>query len=429
MKAKRVAQYPVGLRPRGKFLLTAYIVWFAMALVGCGSGKQHAPFIQPSSADSGGGAASDAGPGDAATGSLGDAGPKPGEDASTGPEGDAGAETFGVFRNYVFVTSQDYDANFGGLEQADGICADLAAAAGLAGEYVAWLSTSTANACDRIPESAEGWARVDGKPFAKSRADLLEGRILFPPRIDENGKDVGTKDLIFVFTGTDYNGALWVGGSYNHCADWTTTNPSMIFRGGVPSGGTLAWTAGNGTTCDIKGRLYCFGVDNAVEENADFAKGRLAFISRNAFKVKKSLKDADEMCAYEASEIGLAGSFKALLSTKSQSAADRFKDGDPWVRPDGVPVVEKAADLLAGKSLLAPINVDLQRGYYGSTAVWSRAAGIDVTSESLHPNCSDWTSTSGDGVTGMACYTSDGYFYDSTLSCDFEDAHLYCLQE
>jgi len=77
--------------------------------------------------------------------------------------------------NIAFVTSAKYvGGQFGGLDAADKECARLALAARLPGTYKAWLSTSTEDAIDRLG-SARGWVRVDGKPFADERKEIIEG--------------------------------------------------------------------------------------------------------------------------------------------------------------------------------------------------------------------------------------------------------------
>ena len=51
----------------------------------------------------------------------------------------------------VFATSTTYDGNLGGPSGAAQKCADRAAAGGLGGSWVAFLSTSAVDAKDRLP--------------------------------------------------------------------------------------------------------------------------------------------------------------------------------------------------------------------------------------------------------------------------------------
>lgn len=99
----------------------------------------------------------DAGP-DAESPSEG--GPLP--DAGALPDAEAGASGGGA---RVFVTATSYAAkSLGGgasrVAGADGFCANAAAAAGLGGNWVAWLSTSTVNAIDRVTGTGP-WYLVD----------------------------------------------------------------------------------------------------------------------------------------------------------------------------------------------------------------------------------------------------------------------------
>ncbi|MFL5321038.1 MAG: hypothetical protein ACJ790_15370, partial [Myxococcaceae bacterium] len=52
----------------------------------------------------------------------------------------------------VFVTSVQYPATFGGLAKADEACMLAVSAAGLGGNWKAWLSDSNTDAIDRISD-------------------------------------------------------------------------------------------------------------------------------------------------------------------------------------------------------------------------------------------------------------------------------------
>jgi hypothetical protein len=124
--------------------------------------------------------------------------------------------------NIVFVTSVAYDGNLGGLAGADQKCQALAEAAGLpANTYRAWLSTPSVNAVSRLG-AARGWVRVDGKPFADTKADIQAGRLFHPIRVDESGNYDDTPWGSNVWTGTGSDGALvWSGYT---CNGWTDSS-------------------------------------------------------------------------------------------------------------------------------------------------------------------------------------------------------------
>src|SRR5262245_12432676 len=94
--------------------------------------------------------------------------------------GDGSRPDIVVTSNVAFVTTRTLNpSTFGGLAGADAICQATADQAGLPGTYIAWLSTTTTNAVDRLAGS-RGWVRTDGVPFADTPADIAAGRIFAP---------------------------------------------------------------------------------------------------------------------------------------------------------------------------------------------------------------------------------------------------------
>ena len=64
----------------------------------------------------------------------------------------------------VFVTSTTSGPDLGGLAGADTVCNTLAADAGLGGAWVAWLSTQSVNAEDRLTPGSGPFVRAAGAP-------------------------------------------------------------------------------------------------------------------------------------------------------------------------------------------------------------------------------------------------------------------------
>ena len=112
----------------------------------------------------------------------------------------------------VFATSGTFDGDLGGLSGADTICTNAATAANLSGSWVAWLSTDTEDAKDRIPDSE--YRLLDGTVIANDIGDLTDGDIDNPINLDEFEIDASGSD---VWTGTLEDGTL---GSAS-CNDWT----------------------------------------------------------------------------------------------------------------------------------------------------------------------------------------------------------------
>src|SRR5262245_55485496 len=110
------------------------------------------------------------------TGELGSDG-RGGDDGGTGGDGAPG-DGANAGANVGFVRSGLTDGGIGGLAQADAICAQRAIEGSLPGTYVAYLSTTTVNAIDRLA-GARGWVRPDGQPFADTTADIAAGIVLY----------------------------------------------------------------------------------------------------------------------------------------------------------------------------------------------------------------------------------------------------------
>lgn len=335
--------------------------------------------------------------------------------------------------NIVFVTSTTYNGNLGGLAGADQKCQARAEAAGLPkNTYKAWLSTSSVNAIDRLG-SARGWERVDGKPFADTKADISIGKIFYPPRVDELGNY--DESLGHVWTATSADGTS--NPSLGSCSSWEVSTISTV--------GEIGWsdsTAGMFTdmgldSCSQTDRLYCFGIDNKVQVTVTPAVGRTAFFTKSAWITGGGVASADQKCMDEAQQAGLSGTFKALLATEGASAASRFNvSGQPWVRRDGVAIASTSTELFSADFLNSPINQTADGlEYFGGYGVWGGA--IDpTTAGTSETTCNNWTSSSGanTGVGGRAASTAQQRFFAfesgvNSNACNASWLHLYCLQE
>jgi Abnormal spindle-like microcephaly-assoc'd, ASPM-SPD-2-Hydin/Divergent InlB B-repeat domain len=323
--------------------------------------------------------------------------------------------------NYVFVTSQTYRTDLG-LEAYDRVCNERARTVGLPGSYLAWLSTTTTDAVDRF-SSARGFIRVDGRPFA----DTLEpgAPVYFPPALDEFGA-ASTPWPSAVMTGSDDRGRLVPG---NNCLDWTSSGAYPLRLGNALSGWQV-WTGWGLSGCQTSWAIFCVGTGIDRPLQRERSSGRIAFVSSTAIASGGGLAAADSICASEARAAGLPGSFKALLSADGASAASRFDlRGPPWVRTDGVPIVEKAADLARG-SVIAPIDVNATGAYVGWSSTWTgaRTPGDPGTSADT---CSSWTSNAAGAYAGWGAASSIDPVYWFGLNGVPCNAwfKLYCLQE
>ena len=334
--------------------------------------------------------------------------------------------------NRVFVTSTLQAGNLGGLAGADAICAAQASAAGLPGTYVAWLSTSTVNAASRLG-SAQGFVRIDGKPFANTIADITSNKIFNPLRLDESGGDITTIDVpssspLTVWTGTTKDGLAAVGQT---CGDWTVSSGSGLT--GRAAGGTVTWTERTNSTCGTTRRLYCFQTDHSGTDLVPTpTPGKIAFVTTKNFTPGPGvgIAGADALCASDASAASLSGTYKALLATTTASAASRMTLAALYVRPDGIPIAT-GSTIAAGSAL--------------DSGIWQRADGTYVPSQgdlvftgaptpsamgTLTSTCSDWTSTATPGAIIGSDPFADPTWWNlaSNGQCTATIA-VYCLQQ
>lgn len=152
----------------------------------------------------------------------------------------------------VFVSSTEQSGDLGGISGADIICNNLAGDAPLEGTFVAWLSNSTLDAKDRIPDII--FKRVDGVVIANNLADLIDGNIQNIINLSEKGL---APDDVHAFTGTDTDGTK----ASNNCLDWTSGNAGDIHMRGKTDQTNNKWTnEKSNTACDHTSGIYCFQI-------------------------------------------------------------------------------------------------------------------------------------------------------------------------
>jgi hypothetical protein len=334
--------------------------------------------------------------------------------------------------NRVFVTSTLQAGNLGGLAGADAICAARASAASLPGIYVAWLSTAAVNGSSRLG-SAQGFVRIDGKPFANTVADITSNKIFNPLRLDESGADITAIALpsaspLTVWTGTTKDGLAAVGET---CGDWTVSSGNGLT--GRAAGGTVTWTERTNSVCSTTRRLYCFQTDHSGTDLVPTpTAGNIAFVTTKNFTPGPGvgIAGADALCASDASAASLSGTYKALLATTTASAASRMALAALYVRPDGIPIAT-GSTIAAGSAL--------------GSGIWQRADGTYVPAQgdlvftgaptpsamgTLTSTCSDWTSTATPGAIIGSDPFADPTWWNlaSNGQCTATMA-VYCLQQ
>ncbi|MDC0715626.1 DUF4215 domain-containing protein [Nannocystis bainbridge] len=161
----------------------------------------------------------------------------------------------------VFVTSQMYTGNLGGLAGGDARCQQLADAAGLPGTYLAWLSDVAASPASRMTHADVPYVLPNGTKVADDWADLTDNSLDAPINVTELGGPAPIGDTICagggyatVYTGTSADGTLsWI---HDTCENWQseTANAYWGHADAVNQSWTKWCTSGK---CSWKSALYC----------------------------------------------------------------------------------------------------------------------------------------------------------------------------
>ena len=292
-------------------------------------------------------------------------------------------------QNIVFLTSQKHVGNFGGLAGANAFCNSSAVAAGVPGNFVAFLGTAAGQGTSPYAQlgSARGWIRIDGLPFTDTVSGLQTGRIMwYPAALDEFGNPGATEYFTGLVNPLETTGST--------CTDWTSSSNSVTAIGGEGSEGGYFdsfWLMPCGAAS-----IACFGTDFTTPVSVTPPSGRHVFTSSGTIGASGGVAAADTFCQTAAQSAGLAnpGNFRAALATSTASIASRFNlSGAPWVRVDGVLVASSAANFMAG-TLMAPPYTD-EHGKPNQNVTWLGAAqGMNVAATSTADTCGDWTSAS-----------------------------------
>jgi hypothetical protein len=302
---------------------------------------------------------------------------------------DAGIDASAPPPNLAFMTSATFAADFGGAAFASATCRARAMAAGLPGNFVALLGTSSSDALPLL-DGSRGWIDTAGNAIADQPTEWLDGTMHRPLRRDENGSA-----LPYTFA--------WLGATPGFtCSDWSSTSSAMSGSIGYS---TNAFFRGDVTTCADRAGFVCVqtGHDTAIEEVAQL--GRVAFVAADPgdlWTPGGGIASADAACMAAAGRHGLAGSYLAAIATSTMPAFARFSaTGLPWVSVSGIPLAATPEGVIASGTGFLDSFFRTAGGNVapGSPATWAWTG--DATT-----NCGDWMMTTGVGQTGDASSAS-----------------------
>ena len=158
----------------------------------------------------------------------------------------------GACRHRVFVTSDDWSADFGGLSGADEKCMKAARAQGLGGRWKAILSDDSLDASSRL-RVVSPVVNLNDEVVADDRADLWDQSI--DTDIDYNEKSMSAHPLPDeVWTGSNATGHS----APDNCQNWTSTSPGDDGVTGDFGRNNSDWLEDPPSdACLRQARLYC----------------------------------------------------------------------------------------------------------------------------------------------------------------------------
>lgn len=155
----------------------------------------------------------------------------------------------------VFVSSEGYNGNLGGLTGADAKCQALADAAGLQGTFKAWLSDTQQGPATRFTHSPYPYALVTGVKVATDWTGLTSGILLNSISTDQNGN---TPNFPYVWTNTRADGTpLYYDGNHT-CDNWGSSSMGLWGLLGYWYFTNFEWTYEGYMPCAFEYSLYCF---------------------------------------------------------------------------------------------------------------------------------------------------------------------------
>jgi hypothetical protein len=358
-------------------------------------------------------------------------------------------------RNVLFVTSVTGTANLGtwpdaggltGLAAGDAICQARAAAAGLGGTFVAWLSDSAndaycratghsgteANNCGQpgLPTNAGPWIRTDGYPFSGTISAITSTNppIYAPVSYNEYGVPAATGN--YYFTATNAAGVLYTSGTISSCNDWNSQSSAGSAVGGMTLGTTFYWTYGPVIGCGSAEPLLCMQTGAGAALPVFASAGKKVFVTSAGYNGNLGgLTGADEKCRSAAQAAGLAdfANYKAWLSDSATDAVSRLTSTGPWVRLDGVKLADTKSDLADGSLFTSIVLTENMEYIAGSAVSWTGSKSTGLKDANV---CSDWTdgTTAAKGLGGVANKTDHSWTDFGAFSCNLQMS-LYCFED
>jgi hypothetical protein len=289
---------------------------------------------------------------------------------------------------YLFVTSEKFTGNLGGLSGADGICQRLAPPHLSDLDWLAALSDTRTDAIARTDGFTGPVRDLRGRLLSDRFPRLFDGQLLEQVHITEHG---GVSPEQFAWTGTGYQG-LGRGGGWvlPNCVDWQTDSQSVNGSGGDIGSSNWEWAnTPVSRSCKREAPVYCIGLP---KERLNSRALRLFVSSQRYTGNMRGIAGADAACNTLAQSAGLTGRYLAVLNTSQQAARQRWSINARVVNSRGDPLAESVEKLFSSEIDLSVDEAGNTLAPWAIQNIWiGRNSGSSGSGNP--PNCRDWNTT------------------------------------
>lgn len=343
-----------------------------------------------------------------------------------------GATFSAMTNNVIFASSRTYIGALaiGSVANADSECNTLATAAGIndaAGNgFIAFISSSTSNAFQRLSPTPRGWVRMDGKPVFDSQAAITAGQIWHPINRNEFGQVV-TSDG-YVATGMNGDGST----AALTCMDWSGAGSFGAF--GNVNNGPGAWIQENNFGCNFTLRLYCMGKTKTVALTpAPFAgPAKYLFVSNATVGPNSVTGPAEFDAVCNAEKPAGSGTFKALVASTGSAASSLVSSTTNYMTIQRLFIgtgaeITSASFFASGAGMWEHSNFSFPTPTGPLARVYTGSAS-PVALGSAQTTCNDWGSTMGNGTYGLYQMGRDRWWGFNVQACNLP-AHVHCIEQ
>jgi hypothetical protein len=162
-----------------------------------------------------------------------------------------------VRARYVFVTSQVWPGDLGGVPGADTKCQAAAANGVLEGTYRAWVGSVGSAPASWMDDFVGAFVTPCGYTVAKGWDTIKSGSLSHEINCDEYGAISSPGGRVW----TNVTTGGFVSHPFTDCNGWNSFDIDFLGRVGLVGAWDEAWTSDQNVICDFAAHLYCFQVD------------------------------------------------------------------------------------------------------------------------------------------------------------------------